>query len=76
MLTMDRQRKFTKDKYCWVKVNENMRNRLIKGGKVYEMTRTQLAKTKVMKRCYWERIYDGGNLMENNPCKVTFNTAH
>jgi hypothetical protein len=40
MLIMDRQPEFTKDKYCWVKVNENMRNHLIKGGKVYEVTRT------------------------------------
>lgn len=40
MLTMDQQPKFTKDKYCWVKVNENMKNHLIKGGRVYEMMRT------------------------------------
>jgi hypothetical protein len=40
MLTMDGQPEFRKDKYCWVKVNGNMRNHLIKGGKVYEMMRT------------------------------------
>ncbi len=74
MLTMDRQPKFRKDEYCWVKVNDNMRNHLIKGGRVNEMMRTQLAKTKAMKR--WERIYDPGNLMENNPCNVIVNTAH
>ncbi len=37
---MDRQPKFTKDEYCWVKVNDNMRNHLIKGGRVNEMMRT------------------------------------
>ncbi len=31
VLTVDRQAKFTQDKCCWVKVNENMRNHLIKG---------------------------------------------
>jgi len=31
VLTVDRQAKFTQDKRCWVKVNENMRNHLIKG---------------------------------------------